>query len=175
VKLTARLPGPFARHPNVVIFCATVPRPKHDVCAASDRAPAPAAAPAPAPAPASRPAGPKSMFDDDRSRPQPNNRTGLARIVGQAQAADTILSQHTRPSEPRGGAQDRASPNFMGLASLGLDIGILCGFLYSVLLLDAILDLNFLRLALSRPQPRGSARPCENSPWLENAAAASSH
>jgi hypothetical protein len=27
------------------------------------------------------------------------------------------------------GAQDRASHNFMGLASLGLDIGIFCGFL----------------------------------------------
>ena len=64
VNLTARLPGPFAHHPSVAIFCASVPRPKHDVCAASDRAPAPAAAPTPA--------GPKSMFDDDRSRPQLN-------------------------------------------------------------------------------------------------------
>ena len=30
---------------------------------------------------------------------------------------------------PASGAQDRASPNFMGLASLGLDIGIFGDFL----------------------------------------------
>ena len=50
------------------------------------------------------------------------------------------------------GAQDRASPNFMGLASLGLEIGIICDFPCSVLLLNAILGLYFLGLALSRPQ-----------------------
>jgi hypothetical protein len=48
-------------------------------------------------------------------------------------------------------AQDSASPNFMGLASLGLEIGIFCGFLYSVLLWNAILGLYFLGRALSRP------------------------
>jgi hypothetical protein len=32
------------------------------------------------------------------------------------------------------GAQDRAGPNFIRLTSLGLDIGIFCDFLYSVLL-----------------------------------------
>ena len=31
-------------------------------------------------------------------------------------------------------AQDRASSNFMGLTSLGLEIGIFCDFLYNVLL-----------------------------------------
>jgi hypothetical protein len=37
------------------------------------------------------------------------------------------------------GAPDRASPNFiMGLASLGLEISILCDFIYSVLLVKAI-------------------------------------
>jgi hypothetical protein len=41
----------------------------------------------------------------------------------------------------------------MWLASLGLDIGIFCDFLDSVLLLNAILGLDFLGLALSRPQP----------------------
>ena len=50
------------------------------------------------------------------------------------------------------GAQDRASPNFMGLASFGLDIGTFCDFLHRVLLLDAILGLDFLGLALSRLQ-----------------------
>ena len=40
----------------------------------------------------------------------------------------------------------------MGPASLGLDIGIFCDFLYSVLLMSAILGLDFLGLALSRPQ-----------------------
>ena len=57
---------------------------------------------------------------------------------------------------PHTGARDRASgasPNVMGLASLGLDIGIFCDFLYSVLLLSVILGLlDFLGLALSRPQ-----------------------
>jgi hypothetical protein len=52
-----------------------------------------------------------------------------------------------------GGAPDRASPKFMGLASLRLDISIFCDFLYSVFLLDAILGLDFLRLA--RPQVEG--------------------
>jgi hypothetical protein len=50
------------------------------------------------------------------------------------------------------GAHDRASPNFMGLASLGLEIGVFCQVLYSVLLSNAILGLYFLGLALYRPQ-----------------------
>jgi hypothetical protein len=50
------------------------------------------------------------------------------------------------------GALDTASPNFMGLASLGLAIGIFCDFLCSVLLLNAILGIDFLGRALSRPQ-----------------------
>ena len=48
------------------------------------------------------------------------------------------------------GAQDRASPSLMGLASLGLAIGTFCGLLYSVLLLNAISGLDFLGLALFR-------------------------
>jgi hypothetical protein len=44
----------------------------------------------------------------------------------------------------------------MGLASLGLDISIFCDFLYSVLLLDTILGVDFLGPALSRPQVRSS-------------------
>ena len=52
----------------------------------------------------------------------------------------------------RRGAQDRASPKFMGLASLGLHIGI-CGDLpYSVLPLYSIWGLDFLGRAPSRPQ-----------------------
>ena len=50
------------------------------------------------------------------------------------------------------GAQDRASPNVMGLASLGLEIGIFCDSLYSVLPLNVILGLDFFGRALSRPQ-----------------------
>jgi hypothetical protein len=62
-------------------------------------------------------------------------------------------------SAARGGAHDRASPNFMGLASLGLDNGMFCDFLYSVLLLSVFLGLYFLGLALSRPQvPTGGRR-----------------
>ena len=37
----------------------------------------------------------------------------------------------------------------MGLASLGLEIGIFCDYLYSILPLNAILGLDFLGLALS--------------------------
>ena len=43
----------------------------------------------------------------------------------------------------------------MGLTSLGLEIGSFCDFLYSVLLFNAILGLDFLGLALSRSQVRG--------------------
>ena len=53
------------------------------------------------------------------------------------------------------GAQDRASPgeppNFMGLAKVGLEIGVFSDLLYSVLLANTILGLYFLALALSRP------------------------
>ena len=38
------------------------------------------------------------------------------------------------------------------LANFGLDIGILCDFLYSILLLSVILGLYFLGLTLYRPQ-----------------------
>ena len=40
----------------------------------------------------------------------------------------------------------------MGLASLGRGMGIFCDFLFSVLLSSVILGLNFLALALFRPQ-----------------------
>ena len=40
----------------------------------------------------------------------------------------------------------------MGLASLQIDIGNSCDFVYSVLQLNAILGLDSLGLALSRPQ-----------------------
>ena len=50
------------------------------------------------------------------------------------------------------GAPDRASSNFMGLASLGLEINIFCDSIYSVFLLNAILGLYFLGLARSRSQ-----------------------
>jgi hypothetical protein len=45
----------------------------------------------------------------------------------------------------------------MGPASLGLEIGVFCACLYGVLLLSAILGLDFLGLALSRPQARARA------------------
>ena len=42
------------------------------------------------------------------------------------------------------GARDRASPNFMGLASLVLNIGVFCDSLhvYSTLIVNAILGLG---------------------------------
>ena len=52
------------------------------------------------------------------------------------------------------GALDRASPSFMGLASLGLAIPVFFDFLHSALLFNAILGLGVLGLALSRPQVR---------------------
>ena len=58
----------------------------------------------------------------------------------------------------RTGAQDGASPNFMGLVNVGLDISIFGDFLYSVLLLSAIVGLDFLGLALSRPQVRTAVK-----------------
>jgi hypothetical protein len=63
-----------------------------------------------------------------------------------------MLSGAANASTVGSGAHDRASLNLMGLASLGLDIGIFCDFLCSVLLLNAILGLDFLALALSRTQ-----------------------
>ena len=58
------------------------------------------------------------------------------------------------------GAPDGAGPTFMGLARLGLDIGIFDDFLYSVLLLAVVLGLDVLGLAISQPQvgARGHAR-----------------
>ena len=62
-----------------------------------------------------------------------------------------------RCSQPAvlGGVLDRASPNFMGLASLGLEIDIFCDSLHGVLLLKVILWLDFLGPALSLPQVLG--------------------
>ena len=40
----------------------------------------------------------------------------------------------------------------LGLAILGIEIGNFCGFLYTVLLLSMMLRLDFLGLALFRPQ-----------------------
>jgi hypothetical protein len=48
-----------------------------------------------------------------------------------------------RPPAVCRGARARASPTFMGLASLGLEIGVFCDSLCSVLLLNAILGLAF--------------------------------
>jgi hypothetical protein len=68
-------------------------------------------------------------------------------------------------SAARGGAHDRASLNFMGLASLGLELGIFCDFLYSILLLNAVLGLDFLGLALSRSQSRGTSPTTSWTRW----------
>jgi hypothetical protein len=57
------------------------------------------------------------------------------------------------------------APNVMGLTSLGLEIDILCGFLYGVLIFRAILGLDFSGLALypgRRRRPgRRSAIPAQ--------------
>jgi hypothetical protein len=52
------------------------------------------------------------------------------------------VTRHTRQPPRAGLTQDRASPNFMGLASLGLDVGTFGNLLYSVLLLDVNLGLD---------------------------------
>ena len=57
-----------------------------------------------------------------------------------------------------GGAQDRASLSFMGMASFGMGIGIFCGFLFIVLPSSVVLGLDLLELALSRPQVSGVGR-----------------
>jgi hypothetical protein len=54
-----------------------------------------------------------------------------------------------------GWAHDRASPNVMGLASLALNISVFCNFLYSILLFNAVLGIDFLGLALLWPQVCG--------------------
>ena len=50
------------------------------------------------------------------------------------------------------------APTQLGL-DIGLDIGLFRDILYSVLLLDAILGLDFLGRALSRPQVVSRDRP----------------
>ena len=52
------------------------------------------------------------------------------------------------------GAPDsyRPAPVFTGLTRLGLEIGVFCDFLHSVLLLSAIMGLDFLGRPLLRPQ-----------------------
>ena len=69
------------------------------------------------------------------------------------------------------GAQDRTSTNFMGLASLGLDIDIFCDFLYIFLRLSVILGLGCLGLVLSRPQVQLHRRPArqEHAMWRPGA------
>ena len=75
-------------------------------------------------------------------------------MLSEASKPGDVVTRARAPRQVRRGAPDRASPHFMGRASLGLDVGIFCDFLYSVLLLSAILGLDFLGLALSRPQVR---------------------
>jgi hypothetical protein len=72
--------------------------------------------------------------------------------VAKCKATESVLTPSRTASPVSRGALGRASPNFMGLASLGLDIGTFCDFLYSVLLLSVFLELDFLGLDLSRPQ-----------------------
>ena len=44
-------------------------------------------------------------------------------------SAGRLVNEHTRVPA---GARDRASPSFMGLASLGLGIGVFCALIYSI-------------------------------------------
>ena len=94
----------------------------------------------------------------------------MPRLIPLMSADARMLEDGWTPDSPEGGwvhdppsiwapsgALDRASPNFMGLASLGLEIAIFSDFLYSVLLLDAILGLDFLGLAFSRSQAPSEA------------------
>ena len=56
------------------------------------------------------------------------------------------------------GTLNRPSPNSMGLASLGLEIGVFCECIYSVYLLSVVLGLNFVGLA--HPGRRRARRTC---------------
>jgi hypothetical protein len=60
------------------------------------------------------------------------------RTLGADRRADAGAGDGVALGLVHGGAQDRASPKFMGLASLGLDIGIFCNFLYIIILLSVI-------------------------------------
>ena len=69
----------------------------------------------------------------------------------------TMVDSDTCPRPTTGGQElrrrrRRPEQVLTGLASLGLDIGIFCDLLYRILLLSVILGLDFLGLALSRPQ-----------------------
>ena len=63
---------------------------------------------------------------------------------------DSLVWPRASPS----GAHDRASPNFMGLTSLGCGIGIFCDSRNRAFVFNAILGLDSLGRALSRPQVR---------------------
>ena len=83
-------------------------------------------------------------------------------FTGTGTAKFTGFRVHVHQFAVQTGAPDkRASPDFMGLASFGLEIGVFCDFLYSVLLLNAILGLDCLGLALSRPQVHVCQRQAE--------------
>jgi hypothetical protein len=66
----------------------------------------------------------------------------------------------------RAGAVDRTSPNFMGLASLGLEIGTFCDLYHLAFSYRSrFLGLDFLGLALSRTQAKTPAAGAERRPW----------
>jgi hypothetical protein len=60
-------------------------------------------------------------------------------VTGNIIASTCIKPAFKHRVEVHGRAPDRASPNFMGLTRLGLEICIFCDFLYSVPLFNAIL------------------------------------
>ena len=72
------------------------------------------------------------------------------------------LSVARAPPGSAGGAQARF--DLMGLARLGLEISNLCDSLYSILLLNVILGLDFLGCALSRPQVIGQPAMLPSTP-----------
>ena len=63
---------------------------------------------------------------------------------------------------PRG-AQDRAGPNFTGLATLGLQIGVFCGLLDRALILSAGLGLGFS--SGRAPLPAAGTAPSASRRW----------
>jgi hypothetical protein len=99
-------------------------------------------------------------------------RGGLAAALGSRPGAalgcrrgcPTPAATRATGIKVRSGAQDRASPNFMGPASFGLEVGIFCDLLYSVLPLSVISGLDFLGHALSRPQARRASPSAGTSP-----------
>ena len=99
-------------------------------------------------------AGQVVALEEDLELIRRNGLEAAASLAGDVSTAKRELEEAVKKEVVLGlqvsatvatGAQDRASPNCMGLASFGLEIGIFCDFLHSVLLFNVNLGAIFLR------------------------------